>query len=230
MNSLERDAVRDLWLLSLTAGSADAAGYLGLGQVFTSNMTGNVVLMGIYLGQGNFSSAGRVLYVLAFFILGTGFGAWLGRDVLEKQWRTLAIRLIGLEKILLVLFGLGWFVLVDRQHGVGAHVLLAILAMAMGLQSSAMYRLSAPGVVTTAVTGTLTALATGVMSLLLTPRLQTDQRTATRERVQFQLHVVILYGLGAAVGGWLIVHIPDGAGCFPILAAVFVGWKRLNPQ
>jgi uncharacterized membrane protein YoaK (UPF0700 family) len=40
--------VRDGLLLTLTAaaGSADAVSYLGLGRVFTANMTGNLVLLG----------------------------------------------------------------------------------------------------------------------------------------------------------------------------------------
>ena len=39
---------RDLLLLALTwaAGNIDAIGYLGLGRVFTANMTGNTVLLG----------------------------------------------------------------------------------------------------------------------------------------------------------------------------------------
>jgi len=216
-------------LLSLTAGSADAAGYLGLGRVFTSNMTGNVVLLGINLGQGDFIAAGRILYVLAIFILGVCLGAWLGRDLPEKEWPTLAFRLIGLEKIALLLFGIGWFLLVDGMTGMGSHALLALLAMAMGLQSAAMARLSAPGVTTTAVTGTLTALATGTMTLLYLSKVQIDQKLELRERVKFQLTIVFLYGCGAALCGWLIVHLPHWAGCFPVLASAFVALGRPRP-
>lgn len=45
----ERDAM--LVLLSLAAGCVDAVSYLGLNHVFTANMTGNTVLLGIALGQ-----------------------------------------------------------------------------------------------------------------------------------------------------------------------------------
>jgi uncharacterized membrane protein YoaK (UPF0700 family) len=34
-----------LWLLTLVTGLVDAACYLGLGRVFTANMTGNIVLL-----------------------------------------------------------------------------------------------------------------------------------------------------------------------------------------
>ena len=48
------DKGRDTMILILAwaAGSLDAIGYLGLGHVFTANMTGNAVLLGLALGQG----------------------------------------------------------------------------------------------------------------------------------------------------------------------------------
>jgi hypothetical protein len=39
--------------LSLAAGCVDAVGYLGLGQVFVANMTGNTVLLGLAIGQAD---------------------------------------------------------------------------------------------------------------------------------------------------------------------------------
>ena len=223
MKSLGQEATRDLLLLSLTAGSADAIGYLGLGHVFTSNMTGNVVLLGINLGLGNFVAAVRILYVLAIFIAGACLGAWLGRDLPEKDWPRLGFRLIGMERIVLLVFAFAWYLLADRINGIASHGLLALLAVAMGLQSAAMGRLSAPGVATTAVTGTLTALATGSMNLFFISHLQHDEQMAARERVRFQLGVVLLYCGGAAIAGFLIMHFPHFAGCFPLLAAAFVG-------
>ena len=39
-------------MLTAAAGSTDAISYLGLGRVFTANMTGNLVLLGVAIGQG----------------------------------------------------------------------------------------------------------------------------------------------------------------------------------
>ena len=41
-----------LLVLTLAAGSVDAISYLGLGHVFTAMMTGNTVLLGLALAQG----------------------------------------------------------------------------------------------------------------------------------------------------------------------------------
>jgi uncharacterized membrane protein YoaK (UPF0700 family) len=60
---------RDLSLLALTwaAGNIDAIGYLGLGRVFTANMTGNTVLLGLHLGQEQGGAALRALVALLSF-------------------------------------------------------------------------------------------------------------------------------------------------------------------
>src|SRR5437868_15296221 len=44
--SLHHPLARALLALTFTTGLVDAVSYLGLGRVFTANMTGNVVLLG----------------------------------------------------------------------------------------------------------------------------------------------------------------------------------------
>jgi len=224
MNSLERGVVRDVLFLSLAAGAADAAGYMGLGRVFTSNMTGNVVLLGIDLGQGHFASAAHVVYVLLVFVLGVGLGAQLGKGVREKDWPHLASRLVRLEKFALVLFALGWLARADSANSPLSYPLVAVLALAMGLQSAAMNRLSAPGVATTAITGTLTALVTGLVTVAVGGG--TVEEKNSWNRIKFQSGVVGLYCCGAAVCGLLIMHLPRLAGCLPALAVLFVSPER----
>src|SRR4051812_8665978 len=45
-SSLRHPLPRALLVLTFTTGVVDAVSYLGLGHVFTANMTGNVVLLG----------------------------------------------------------------------------------------------------------------------------------------------------------------------------------------
>lgn len=220
MKSMRSDAIRDVLLLSVAAGSADAAGYMGLGRVFTSNMTGNVVLLGVAIGQGHLDDAVRSLFVLVIFMLGVALGVRLGRGVDETDWPRLAARLIRLVKVALTLFAIGWTM---APRGVDAtdYALLALLAMAMGLQSAAINRLNAPGVGTTAITSTITALITGLVGLALPGGVE-----SSASRIRFQAGVVGLYCLGAAVSGILIVHVSWLAGWVPIAAAAFVSRGR----
>jgi uncharacterized membrane protein YoaK (UPF0700 family) len=53
-----------LLLLTLAAASVDAISYLGLGHVFTAMMTGNTVLLGLALAQGEVLAALRSILAL----------------------------------------------------------------------------------------------------------------------------------------------------------------------
>jgi uncharacterized membrane protein YoaK (UPF0700 family) len=68
-----------LSLLTLVTGLVDAACYLGLGRVFTANMTGNVVLLafGATGAQGLPVLAPTVSLVV--FLVGAAGGGGLGR-------------------------------------------------------------------------------------------------------------------------------------------------------
>ncbi|WP_052422696.1 DUF1275 family protein [Nonomuraea candida] len=70
--------------LALAAGAVDALSYLALGQVFTANMTGNVVLLGLALGLGRTAHAVGSGVAFASFCAGLAAGFVLirraGRD------------------------------------------------------------------------------------------------------------------------------------------------------
>jgi len=221
MKSISRGATADLLLLSVAAGSADAAGYMGLGRVFTSNMTGNVVLLGIALGRGQVEDSVRALYVLVIFSFGVFLGAWVGRHIERQDWPRLAARIISWEALLLVVFALLWFVFPASQ-GPAAHGCLTLLALAMGLQSAATNRLSAPGVATTAITGTLTSLLTGSVQLFAARAPSSAASGAVGGRMLFQFAVLFLYGLGAVMSGLLMKEASRWIGFVPVAAVMAV--------
>jgi uncharacterized membrane protein YoaK (UPF0700 family) len=58
-----------LLLLSVTTGLVDAASILGLGKVFTANMTGNVVFLGFAAaGVAGFEAGPYVVAILSFML------------------------------------------------------------------------------------------------------------------------------------------------------------------
>lgn len=222
MKNLGPDAARDLLLLSFVAGSSDAAGFMGLGRVFTSNMTGNLVLLGIAIAQNQHATALRTLFVLALFSLGTGIGTLLARGLSDAVWRTVLVRLISAETALLALFAAGWAWHPTSAHAYLHDLLLALLAVAMGLQSATLNRLTIAGVTNTAVTGTLTSLVTGVSDRLFAGRPRAAESSASRRRLGLQAGVILLYCTGALFNGLLMLHARWAIGLVPVLCLVLV--------
>src|ERR1700674_92004 len=103
--------VRDGLLLGLTlaAGAVDAVSYLGLGRVFTANMTGNLVLLGLAIGQGQALEALRSVVAFVGFAAGAGLGGWLvGAGQGGEVWPSKVTVVLGVEAVLLAGFLVVW--------------------------------------------------------------------------------------------------------------------------
>ena len=160
--------LRDALLLTLTAaaGSVDAISYLGLGRVFTANMTGNLVLLGVAIGQGQLTSSVRSVIAFAGFAVGLLVGGRVtARTEPTAVWpRSVTRALVG-EVGLLVAFLIGWEIAGVRPTTLALDIVVALSAGAMGMQTAAARRLHVVGVTTTFLTGTLTSLIAGLAAV-----------------------------------------------------------------
>jgi uncharacterized membrane protein YoaK (UPF0700 family) len=156
-----------LALLAGAAGCVDALSYLRLGNVFTANMTGNAVLLGIGAGEQVAARALHSAAALAGFVLGVLAGAALcGRREPPQagSWpRRVTVALAVELAVLLVVAG-GWALAGGHPAGHAAYPLIVAWAAAMGVQSAAVQRLRVSGVATTYLTGTITGLLVGLAS------------------------------------------------------------------
>jgi len=206
-----RPRVRDALLLTLTAatGSVDAVSYLGLGRVFTANMTGNLVLLGIAIGQGQLAGSIRAVIAFAGFVIGVVVGVRItARTEAATVWpRSASLALLAELGLLLGLLA-GWEITGDRPVPVALGTLIALSAGAMGMQTAAARRLGVLGVTTTFVTGMLTGL---IAALVM----------AGAGRSQLALWAATLAGLviGAAVGAAVFTVWRPGA---PLVALLLV--------
>jgi uncharacterized membrane protein YoaK (UPF0700 family) len=200
-----RDAM--LTSLSLAAGCVDAVGYLGLGQVFVANMTGNTVLLGLAIGQADGRDVLQSGTALAGFVLGVAVGAAIVERGPERTaWTQAVTAALGLELVILVTFAAGWLLGGSEPSGVAMYLLIAWSALAMGVQSAAVRRLQVAGVATTYITGTLTSLTARTVRWLrsASPERAEDRFTLTEpsERgLPLTADVWLAYGAGAVVGG-----------------------------
>jgi uncharacterized membrane protein YoaK (UPF0700 family) len=87
----------------------DAVGYLTVG-LFTANMTGNTVLLGIALGQGSWYTAVRGALALICFVTGA-----VGSTLLRHRFRRVGSAL-ALESALITAALAAWIGF-ERPHG-----------------------------------------------------------------------------------------------------------------
>ena len=147
--------------LTFTTGLIDAVSYLGLGRVFTANMTGNVVLLGFAAVGVPGLSVTRSLIALGGFLVGAALGGRLGTVLAFATRRRWLLTAAVAEAALIfaaALASLGF----DIDSETPANRLYAVIiltAIAMGLRNATVRRLAVPDLTTTVLTLTLTGLA-----------------------------------------------------------------------
>jgi uncharacterized membrane protein YoaK (UPF0700 family) len=175
-----RQQILTLIAIALTFGSGanDVASFTRLGDVFTSVMTGNIVLLGLSLAERSVSLASHTVVSIAGYIAGVAGGAWVAHGFKARgggkredeegdrgsvlpghvSWALFA------ELLLLAGFTAGWEATGSQPDGWAQFVLLAVLAAAMGVQASAVNEMGLAHVSTTFLTGTLTGLVSSLVS------------------------------------------------------------------
>ena len=164
-----RGAVRDLRvvLLTVTAGAVNAVSFLALGNVFSSVITGNLVLLGIAAGTHVASEAIRSGAALAGYSAGVLAGAPIAArgHGHAGTWPRSVTTTLAAELCVLVAGCIGWELPHGRPRGGAQLALLVVLAAAMGMQSAAVRRLGqmSSTYLTSTLTGVLGGLATGTL-------------------------------------------------------------------
>jgi uncharacterized membrane protein YoaK (UPF0700 family) len=150
--------VRALLVLTFTTGLIDAVSYLGLGRVFTANMTGNVVLLGFGVAGSGSLPVVAPLVSLGAFLIGAGAGGILATRLAERHPLHISAAL-GIEVSLLAAAAVFAAVADVRPGSASGDTVIALLAFAMGLRNATVRRIAVPDMTTTVLTMTLTGLA-----------------------------------------------------------------------
>lgn len=144
--------------LTFSTGVIDAVGYLGLDRVFTGNMTGNVVIMGMAIAGGDgLPVLGPALALVGFMAGAAVAGRALKGAVAGWSSRTtwlLIVVAVMTASVSIALFLSGEEI--DHAYGV---VITTILGAAMGIQAAAARVVAVKDVTTVVVTSTITGLA-----------------------------------------------------------------------
>lgn len=221
-----RQQVTALIAIALTFGSGamDVASFTKLGDVFTSVMTGNIVLCGLAAARGSVSLLAHTLTAFAGYVAGVAGGTRLGwyhsaRSPADEApaessgaWAPHIRATLLAELALLTAFFAGWEAVGANPDGGSEYALLAVAAAAMGVQGAAVIQMGLADVSTTYLTGTLTSMVRSLAS----PDGPHGSRGLIRPGV--------LAGLlaGALLSGLLVKTAPAGVPALPFAALVVV--------
>jgi uncharacterized membrane protein YoaK (UPF0700 family) len=147
-----------LLLLTFSTGVVDAGSYLGLGHVFTANMTGNVVLLGFGIAGAAGLPVLAPLVSLAAFFIGAGLGGWLGTRSTADREPSLT-RALVLETLLIACAAVVAAAANVTPGRFSAYTMIALLALALGFRNATVRKVAVPDLSTTVLTTTLTGLA-----------------------------------------------------------------------
>jgi uncharacterized membrane protein YoaK (UPF0700 family) len=222
MNDADRTPsplVVTLGALTMVSGVVDAVSFLGLGHVFTANMTGNVVLVGFAAAGAPGFSVAASLTALASFALGSVAGGRLIR--LLSPDRTLVLAAMALETGVTTLAAVIAASVTAIGSGWPRYLLIAMLALSMGVRNAAVRHLNVRDMATTVLTTTVTDLAS---NSVLGGGHNPDPRNGITS--------VLTMFVGALIGAALVLHAsaPWALGLAAVMVAgTFVYFTRRSP-
>lgn len=212
------------WLLlsmTFSTGIVDAVGYLGLDRIFTGNMTGNVVILGMALsGTTDLPVVGPAVALVLYFL-----GAVVGGRLLRGHrdgWTSATTVIFGLVSAMLLACAVLTKIIPLGTIPHSTVALAAVLGFVMGAQAAAARQVKIADVTTVVVTSTITGLAA-------------DSWFGARQKQDWMKRAaaVLLILLGALCGAALLPYglwIPILASACLTIVATFIGERRRRAE
>lgn len=211
-------------VLAATAGAVDAQVFLGVVPVFVANMSGNLIHLGMAVGEADWAEAGGSMLALVSFA-GAIAAATVHLDRGRRRGKPPeASPLLAVEAALLLVLGVVLWsggVGYSPSMTLGAVPIILAASFAMGLQTASLRSVGQVAVATTYGTGAVVRIAE--KSVLAARRADRAVEHRRRRSVVVLCSVVAGYVVGAAVAALV--------GARPlvlIVAAVAVGADALR--
>ncbi|GAA4862126.1 YoaK family protein [Saccharopolyspora rosea] len=200
-------------VLTFGTGAVDVISFTRLGEVFSSVMTGNLVLLGLAVARVSAPLAVHTALAFAGYIAGAAVGSRITGPPRPRGrvWPPRVTAVLVVEAAVIAAFTGGWVVTDAHPDGAWQLALLGLASLGMGLQSAAMRGLGGRTKVSTTY---LTGMLTGVVAGLVAPgRSEFDVRATT---------ILAAAAAGAAAGGGLLLVAPRLVPVLPLAALAVV--------
>ena len=171
-------------ILALSGGFMDAYSYLERGNVFANAQTGNLLLFGVNLAEGNyFAMLSYLLPVLAFTL-----GILLADTVrclnIRLHWRQLSVLLEAVILICVAFF----------PHSLNP-LANSLTSFACGIQAESFRKIRNRGAATTMCIGNLRS-GTAALSFYLR-----EKKPGQLRQAMYYFGIIVLFAVGAGIGG-----------------------------
>lgn len=184
-------------ILTLAGGFMDAYSYMCRDHVFANAQTGNILLIGIHLSNGNFGAALR--YFVPVIAFATGIMVSDMIRILLKHWNLMHWRQCSVICEALVLFSVGF--LPQSQN----HIANSLISSACGIQVESFRKIHGNGIATTMCIGNLRGATQHICEYWHTK----DKSIAKKGILYYS--IIFIFVLGAVIGNQFVQILKEKA-------------------
>lgn len=156
--ALQRTQLLLMLVLTFVTGLVDAVGYLGLDRIFTGNMTGNLVILGMGLAAEDNLPVVGPLVALGAYALGAAIAGRLLRGPLTSR-QSRVTRIFTFNAAVLTAVGVTLATVAVTAPSPLSISAAGSIAVLMGMQAATARALAVADMTTVVVTSTITAFA-----------------------------------------------------------------------
>ena len=183
-------------LLALSGGFMDAYSYIGRGEVFANAQTGNMLLLGVHLSEGNIPAAIRYLCPVLAFTFGIALADIVRNSGIGKHlhWRQISVIV---EAIILAI--VSFF---PQSHNLLAN---SLTSLACGIQVESFRKIHGNGIATTMCIGNLRSGTQNIYTFF-----QTKKKESLEKGILYY-GIILCFICGAIIGNQCIKYFHERA-------------------
>ena len=182
-------------ILALSGGFMDAYSYMERGEVFANAQTGNMLLFGVHLSEGDFQNTMKYLFPVLAFALGIA----LAEVVRAKAGNLLHWRQISVVTEAIILAIVSFF---PQSHNLLAN---SLTSLACGIQVETFRKIHGNGIATTMCIGNLRSGTQNIYTFF-----QTKKRDSLEKGLLYY-GIILCFICGAIIGNQCIKYLHERA-------------------
>jgi uncharacterized membrane protein YoaK (UPF0700 family) len=197
-------------VMSWAGGFVDLVGFISLYGLYTANMSGNTIAMARHVSALEWTGVVRRGWPILSFVFGLMLGAFIYEAEKRRKVKVPFPPAIGLEALLIAIFiaaaiGTNFKADIPPQPAGKFFVMVALLAVAMGIQNVVIRNIGGMNVYTTFVTGSLVKFAESFSEYLfwLSDRTRGRLRSRLLMALRVSPRIVPLQHAALTLGLWI---------------------------